>query len=175
MLSNRGLAVLLIRLFALFLLMRVIADLPQSYFILSYGVPDAAVADDPVRWVTLLSNGLLLVLAVLMWVFVGRLAGAILPQRTAATPEDELTVSGAGAVAFAAVGLLLLGLALPELFAATVRLYQRTQQFAYRGMTLPDYVDMGAAGLQVLIGLLVFLGNRGIVRIVTRLRRAGAH
>lgn len=148
--SNRGAAVLGVRLLGLYLAvqaMLALAGLLREGF---------------TRNALLTEVALPLALALLLWVAVGALANHILPPRrgdSAQTPPP-LDVNAAHAIAFAAVGLLVLAESLPVFLTALWA----------NGHPLPVAESIVAVeGLRSLLGLLLLLGARDAAGMVARL------
>lgn len=166
--SNRGVAVLGLRLFAIAIVIYTLYALPGLY----YGWQQQALPGY-VRGLAL-AHVAGLALAALMWFAPGRLAALILPARSSQSLDQALGVEQAQTVVLAAVGGLVVLLFLPEVLVLSWRLYEASRSLA----EAPDpgqVVELAAHAGSLLLGLWLALGSRGWVGLIRRLRRAGAH
>lgn len=162
--TNRGVAVVGIRLLAVYLLIQLLLLLPQA----ADRWADPSRAAMPV--VLTLAGGLLA--AAVLWFGVSSLAGWIVPSRTAQSLAEEQAgdpVSPAGAAAFSAAGVLLAAWALPDLLAQLLSHYD-----APPGDQAETLLPLAVAALRVALGLAVMLGSSGLARTIHHLRRTGA-
>lgn len=154
-LSHRGLAVVGIRLLALYLVLRALDGL----------IPLLAArdAEEPAAgWIV---AGWPLVMAVLLWFGVGRLAGWIVPARRSAAPDGPPPrLPPAADAVFAGVGLFLVVDGLADLAALwpslTVPLW-------------PLHEDAFGPATRIAAGVFVFTGAHGFARLHLWLRFAG--
>lgn len=150
--SNRGAAVLGVRLLGLYLAVQAVLALA--------GMLRAGFTFDAL----LAEVALPLALALLLWSAVGALANHILPPRRGdSTPAPPLDVNAAHAIAFAAVGLLVLANALP-VFLTSLWTNSRVMPVA-QTIIIEE-------GLRSLLGLLLLLGARDAAGMVARLSGA---
>ena len=158
--TNRGAAVLGLRLFALYLVARVVLDAPASYEVLAAPRPSAG-ASMSVAAAVLLPLGA----ALLIWSYVGRIANWVLPPRRPQSLEAGQTADPAqlAVLAYSVAGFLLLGEALPGLLGQVVA----------GGLERPLSPELVSHGAAAGLGLLLVLGARNLSRMVSRLRRAG--
>ena len=157
--TNRGAAVLGLRLFALYLVARVLLDLPANH---------ALLITSPAA-LTFAAVLLPLLAAAAIWLNVGRVASWVLPPRRAGSLEEGSgpDAEGVAALAYAAVGLLLIGQALPPVLVAAAL------QAGGRGAADWTSPELLSAGLTVALGLLLVAGARSLPGLVSRLRQAG--
>lgn len=167
--SNRGLAVLGLRLFALFLFYHSLTALPAVYAVLAGTDPLAA---DP-RYYYLAAAAHLgpAVLALLIWAFVGRWVDLILPQRTAAAAPEPASAEEWQAIAFAAVGMFLFVGGLPELLGRALQAHELTRRLDTLGSELG--LALGVAALRVALGLGLLVSARRLSGFFMHLRRLG--
>lgn len=165
--TDRGIAVLGVRLLALYLFVQVLTELPDLYALLM----GARVALDSTHY------GLLLaaqvgpgVVGLLLWFGAGGAASLLLPQRTVA-PRPPLSSGGWYGPAFAAVGLWVAIDALPELLRLAADAHRHVLALEDLGFELR--VAIAGAALRVVLGLCVLLGSRGFANLVARLRTSG--
>lgn len=159
--TNRGAAVLGLRLFALYLVARVVLDIPRSF------AAAAAQSGESVASVAAAAAVVLpLGAAVVIWIYVGRIANWVLPPRRPQSLEAGQSADPAAlaALAYTVVGFVLLGEALPPLLG----------RLAVQGLEGPLSPELVSRLVTAAMGLLLVLGARNLARLVTQLRRAGA-
>lgn len=156
--TNRGMAVLGVRLLALYFLVHHLSALPLML---------TSKAES--SWLSSLAMLIPLLAVALLWFFAGSLASLILPRRTAA-PQASAPANSSDwyGVAFAAVGLLITLNSLPELLRIALEIYWQRQEL--QGISPTQIVAVAAALLQFLLGLLALLGRRGLSRAIVSLR-----
>lgn len=158
--TNRGVAVVGLRLLAIYIVIRLLFLLPRAVGHWA----DSTRPDAPIAVVMAAGLGL----AVFLWFRVGTLAGWILPARTAESlaagrPDEEAPT----ALLFPAAGVLLLAWSLPELIAQALVLYDA-------GVVDGEQATgFAAAALRVLLGIGLMLGGAGLERAIHHLRRTG--
>lgn len=162
--TNRGLVVLSIRLFALFIALQALLSPLQSH------TRAHVLGSGPAGMLP----GLLLCLVVagLLWVCVGRIADLVLPTRRgySVAHGSAITVSDAQVIAYSAVGLYLLADSLPRIVTTSWPLLLNYPQSA--GLPIP--LGLAAEGIRFVLGAVLFLGARGLAGLVRQLRRAPA-
>ena len=166
--TNRGLVVSGIRLFALFIALQALLSLLQPHTRV-FGL-----GSDPAHNAVSTLPGLLLCLMVagLLWVCVGRIADLVLPARRgySVAHGTAVTVHDAQVIAYSAVGLYLLADSVPHILTASWPLLSNYPPPDGSSVTL----GMAAAGIRLLLGALLFLGARGLAGLVRQLRSAPA-
>lgn len=158
--TNRGLAVLGVRLLALYFFIQQLGALPLV--LLSVG-----------GWSGLwLFTAYLLpvLLPVLLWLCAGQLASLILPQRTSLPESKPMNLAAWYNVAFTGAGLLVLLNALPEFMRLLLDIW--LQRLEFQELASSQIAAVAGRLLQCLLGLFVLLGSRGLSRVVLRLRTA---
>lgn len=155
--TNRGVAVLGVRLLALYLLVHSLANLPMM----------AGTVHLQAYWRLLAA----LVLAGLLWWRAGRVASWMLPQRTAVPPPPAADPADWYALAFAAVGLLVTVQALPVLIEVAAQAYRQSRNF--QDLDAAQLTALSTAALRLGLGLALLLGGRGFTRLIARLRTSG--
>lgn len=163
--TNRGLAVLGIRLFSLFIALQALLSPLQPY------VRMQALDFGPVTTMsTLLGLLLCLLVAALLWVSVGRIADLVLPERRgySVVHGGAITVHDAQVIAYSAVGLYLVVDSLPQLAVASWPLLSN-HPLSYG---LAEQLDLVAVGIRLMLGAALFLGARGLAGLVHQLRHA---
>jgi len=167
--SNRGIAVVGVRLLALYLVLRLVFLVPE--LVTHWSIPTGGAGT---RVATLIVVALI---AAFLWFRVGTVVGWILPARTAQSleQEDGIHERQAQALAFSAVGALLLAWTLPDLVLHGYLLY-REWRFVPVVASLDTNLVLGASTtlLRVILGAALFFGSGGLVRLVHHLRRAGS-
>lgn len=166
--SNRGMAVLGLRLFAIGIVIYTLYALPGLY----YGWQQHALAGYT-RGLALV-HAVGLAVAAVMWFLPGRLAEVILPARSSQGMDQPLGVEQVQVVALSAVGALVVLLTLPDVLVLGGEVYRRAA--ALDELFEPALlVDLVSQALVLVLGAWLALGSRGWVGLVRRLRRAGAH
>lgn len=166
--TNRGIAVLALRLFALYLFVHSLIALPEGYAALANGPTSA---DAVQYWLLAAAHAGPVIVGVFLWFCAGPLATVILPQRTFSTPPPVKNSESWYGPAFAAVGLLVSIDALPQLLELLAE-YRRTT-LALENPTPAFQVALAAKSLQTGLGLAVLLGSRGFANLIARLRTGG--
>lgn len=166
--SNRGMAVLGLRLFALYLLVHALLALPQTY---AFWVAAPALVGMREFWLNVGVQLAPVVFALVIWCCAGPLASLVLPQRTAA-PARAPQPGDWFAPAFAAVGLLITADALPALLELAAAAQRQSAALEPVGAELT--VALTAAALRLLLGVGALLGCHGLAGLIVRLRTAGA-
>ncbi|MDN5850618.1 MAG: hypothetical protein L0H63_13430 [Nitrococcus sp.] len=163
--TNRGLAVLGIRLFSLFIALQALLSPLQPY--IRVQVLDSGSVTSTS---TLLGLLLCLMVAALLWVSVGRIADLVLPERRGypAVHGEAVTIHDAQVIAYSAVGLYLVVDSLPHIAVASWPLLANHPQ----SYGFSDQLGLVAAGIRLMLGAALFLGGRGLAGLVHRLRRA---
>ncbi len=164
--TNRGLAVLGIRLFALFIALQALLSPLKPY---SKG--PHVFATEPVNGTNpLLGSLLCLMVAGLLWVCVGRIADWVLPARRghSLAHGNAVTVSDAQIIGYSAVGLYLMADSLPDILLTFWPLLSNYAQLEGS----PEQLSLVAAGIRFTLGITLFLGGRGLAGFVRQLRRA---
>jgi hypothetical protein len=168
--SNRGMAVLGLRLFSLFLFYHSLTMLPEVYGFLS--ATDRRAADPVYYYLVAVAHIGPAVLGLLIWFYVGHWVNFILPQRTAMLRPDFADAGDWQGVAFIAVGLFLFLYALPDLLRTALQAY-----VASSGLVAPLdqelVLALATAGLRVCFGLGLVLGGRRLSGFFLHLRRLG--
>lgn len=168
--TNRGMAVLGLRLFALFLFYHSLAMLPEVYGFLSG--TDLRAANPTYYYLVATAHIGPAVLGLLIWFYVGHWVNFILPQRTAVLRPDFADAGDWQAVAFVAVGLFLFLYSLPDLLRVALQAYVASSSLM---MPLEQelLLALAAAGLRVCFGLGLVLGGRRLSGLFVHLRRLG--
>ncbi|KAB7619538.1 hypothetical protein [Alkalilimnicola sp. S0819] len=173
--SNRGLAVLCVRLFAIALVVYMLYALPHWY---------ARSADLPAGFFHLLLPVYLLgtVLAAWMWWSPGRLASLMLPQRSSesasGTSQEGQPPSSdeTAAVLLFCAGFLLALWVLPEFLVGVWRVFTLLGEGAAQPLwAREEGILLLGRGGQFLLAVWLCLGRRGWLGAWRRLRRAGAY
>lgn len=165
--TNRGAAVIGLRLLALYFFVHSLTLLPQAYSLLSGRTP----AYDTVHgWLLAAAQLVPLAASLLLWFGVRPLVDALLPQRTASTPPAT-DLGDWYAPAFAAVGLLVTIEALPAVLRSGAAIHYSLQ--ALQPLEPELVIELAVAVLRLLLGLVALLGSRGLAGLIVRLRTGG--
>ncbi len=172
--TNRGAAVLGLRLLALLILVWWLFQLPETVAYLALpaaGTPPGGSFYLAVTLVLLLPP----VLAGLLWFGVGRMADIVLPIRTAQGRSPRLGNYQAQVIAYSAVGLFLLLGGLPELARTVHGVWAyRLKMSEMPGFHSGLWAALLAAVLRLLLGATLILRAPAVAILIQRLRRAGA-
>ena len=116
---------------------------------------------------------LFLAFGIILIAFSNRLACKVFPNEDDAREAAACSAKGIQRVAFSVVGLYLLGTAIPKLVVVAVESIRASNGYvdqdrlwAWHGPRLIEF------GIQLVIGLYLFLGARGVRSVWTRLRTA---
>lgn len=167
--SNRGIAVVGVRLLALYLVLRLVFLVPELVAYWRY-----ADGGGVTYFATLAAVALI---AAFLWFRVGTVVGWILPARTAQSlaEEDGPQERQVQALAFSAVGALLLAWTAPDLILHGYLLYRDwTFVPSVASLDAGPLMDAAKALLRAILGALLFFGSGGLVRLVHHLRRVGS-
>lgn len=112
----------------------------------------------------------LIVFGILLWLFSDKLAGIMVKNGSQPVGTQGIKASDIQKVAFSVIGLWFLGNSLPKLVSVLTTMFS-TRQFSNFGMR----VMFAAAGPinQLIIGLGIFLGSQGLVKLVNTARHGG--
>lgn len=115
-----------------------------------------------------------LAIAALLWFFPLTVARRLLPVMKQAPPPVTVPGSLALALALTVLGLWLLATALPDT-VYWLTWYVQMRDISAPMEVMPDQTaGMAATAAEVLLGLWLVLGSRGLSAVVTRLRFAGS-
>ncbi len=166
--TNRGAAVIGLRLLALYFFIHSLTLLPQAYGLLSGGLA----ADDAVHaWPLAAACLVALAASVLLWFGVRPLVAVLLPQRTVTGSPAAADPGDWYAPAFAAVGLLVTIEALPAVLRSGAAIHYSLQ--ALQPLEPELVIELAVAVLRLLLGLVALLGSRGLAGLIVRLRTGG--
>lgn len=115
---------------------------------------------------------LLFALGIVLWLAADQLAGAMISDFDTQEGATGFSIEDAYNVAFATLGLFVLATALPELISSVMKIYI-ADQIRFSGIKQTSIIGVIQYTVQLLIGLGLFAGSRGLVRIVRTLREAG--
>jgi hypothetical protein len=164
--TNRGVAVLGLRLFALYLCVQSLIMLPQAYALVAGSAP----ADNVEYWLSAAAYVGPVLIGLLLWLGAGPMASVLLPQRTAAAPAPQQPGCWYP-LPFAAVGLLVTIGALSSLLEVAAAAHRRVLALEALGPELS--VALIAESLRLSLGLAALFGSRGFANLVLRLRTSG--
>lgn len=164
--TNRGMAVLGLRLFALYLFVSAFKALPELFLLLSAPVEDG-------RYLYLIVAAHLgpVLLAVLLWTQVGRCVDIMLPARRLAGPAEPPVPADWQSALLSAAGLVVLAAALPMLVEAAMVAHLQSQELV--ALTIEQRARLTALALQIVLGLALFLRGGVLGGLVRGLRQAG--
>lgn len=112
----------------------------------------------------------LIIFGISIWVFSGKLSSLIVKGEVYSKEESGLKANDLQRVAFSILGLLFIGTSLPELVSNLMNLITMDEIYSASIRLLP-----GILGniVQLIIGLVIFFGARGLVNLLENLRHAG--
>jgi hypothetical protein len=175
--TNKGEAVtkeqvvgLAVRLFAIFLALYTLRQTGSLVVFARMSPPDYA-SLATVGVVTLI----LLLVAILLWVFPLTVAGNLIPNIKPERQTGKLDGGSIEVVAFTVMGLWVLASAIPDTFYWAVFAYRiKAMGVGSPGLT-PDHIGyMVATAVELAIGLWLLFGSKGLIGIIRRARQAGA-
>ncbi|QDT88745.1 hypothetical protein [Gimesia algae] len=120
-------------------------------------------------YVQLIPLGLNLILACTLWFAANQIVKFIL-SGDFAVDGGSLTARQVQTVAFAAVGVLILGFTLPDIGATLFRIVEEKKFDNSAPITLDLKVQILLLGLRMLIGMFLMIGSNGLSELLTRLR-----
>lgn len=119
---------------------------------------------------------LLLALGLVLWLKAGRIAAYMLPDREEALERAALSIEDVQSTAFSVIGILVLAGAIPQMVQTVSSIvimhnlqYDSKNQWFYAH----DIVRIAELVVQLIIGIWLFFGSRGIVGLYRRMREAG--
>lgn len=168
--SKEQIVGLAVRLFAVFL---IVYTLRYSGSVISL-----ASLDSPGFWISalvMLFAFLPVVIAFLLWRFPLSVASALIPKATNREKPKPLSEPEIQVVAFSILGLWLLASAIPDVFYWVIYAYRmETVGFRNVELTPQNIAGIVSTTVELVLGLWLLLGSKGIVGIVRRLRHAGS-
>lgn len=122
---------------------------------------------------SILPAAFLLILAINLWVFAGRIGGWILGD----LPDEPTKHTGyleLQYVLFSSIGLYILALAIPEIVNQILNIWLIDRVNSFDGtMTLMQTIQLIIALIKFIIGVSLFFGSKGLVKVISKLRNAG--
>lgn len=112
--------------------------------------------------------------AVLMWYFPLALANKLIPDIKTKDAPVPLDAGGIEVVAFSIMGLWVLTSAIPDIFHWATYVYQvRNKHFGYFELTPENVGNIVSTVVELVIGVWLLFGSRGILGLIRRARYAG--
>lgn len=156
-----------VRLFAIWLALYALGGLPQLWSFMERDFKDPTGA--AVVMVLALLMGLV---AVLLWIFPLTVARKLIP-RTALDQPTTLPFEQVQSVGFCLMGLWVLASAVPNAFMWAVLVYQSTRPQTLFSLEPRNYGSIAYVVIQLVVGLWLLFGARGLLRVLRWARTAG--
>ncbi|MFZ5644442.1 MAG: hypothetical protein ACOY46_12710 [Bacillota bacterium] len=174
--TARMLAALSCKVLAIFVLIKVISDLNWASVFISALQPDVGGYEIIIAISAIVISFLFLTaIGYILWFRTDYLTQKMM-VKDFAIEESRLKSDDIQAIAFSAVGVIVLADAIPDIVQQIFYIWQmRSAQYMITEQWNNFYTVSRIAGLslQIVIGLWLFFGSRGIVGLVRTLRRAG--
>lgn len=161
------------RLLALFYGVKALFDMSSFVTVLiSWKASMVAYPETPtgIIYVQLISLCLNILFACLLWFGAGRIVQFLLSEADLFTESSSLTVHQVQTVAFATVGVFILGLTVPEVGRTLFRIIEAKKFDNSSPISMDLTVQIFFLGLRMLIGLFLVFGSKGLSGLLTRLR-----
>lgn len=114
-----------------------------------------------------------LAMALILWFWAQRIAELIAPAETSAKSHAGLSLADGQAIAFAAVGLFILCTALPQIGGMLYDLHIKKQSVTGLMIPFETRANIVQLSLQIVLGLLLLFGARGLSGLLLWLRSLG--
>lgn len=169
--SSKQLVALAVRMFAIFIAVWVMRH--GFVVVPMLAGPDATRTD---LLAVFLTVSVPLVVAVLLWVFPARVAGHLLPRTSTPARPEPWTAAELQAAAFSVLGMWILARAVADLGYWIVYLLLLPGSGAYRssGLSPADLGGLVSTALELVIGVWLLLGARGLAGVIRRFRHGAA-
>lgn len=156
-----------VRLFAIWLALYALGGLSQLWAFIERDFKDPGGAG-----VVMALAALMGFVAVLLWVFPLSVARKLIP-RTALDQPTTLPLEHVEAAGFCLMGLWVLASAIPSAFMWAVFVYQSTRPQSMFSLEPRNYATIAYVLVQLVIGLWLLFGARGLLRVLRWARTAG--
>lgn len=114
-----------------------------------------------------------LLIAVVLWFGAARIAQFLIPTASVENEGGTITLFQAQSVAFAAVGILILLTSVPEMGGVLFKMYQLKALDSHNQASLGVQAQVFEISIQVLLGVLLLFGSKGLSGLLIRFREAG--
>lgn len=157
-----------VRLFAIWLVVSILQHVPNMW---QFNVT-AGVGNGSTNVVVGVVAALILALAVGLWFFPLTVANRLIP-RSSRTDHIHVPVEQAEGVGFSLLGLWILADAIPDLFYWVFMAYQAWRPSSILELRANEYSNMVATGVEVILGIWLLFGAKGLRVLLRWARTAG--
>jgi len=112
------------------------------------------------------------IVGLLLWLFADTIASLMITQDNVITHVPAPTKNTGHQIAFSVLGLYFIGTALPKLVSAILTVLSTPPQIQIAQPSI-TYRLLVESIIQLVVGLIVFLGSNGLVGLLNTLRNAG--
>ncbi len=116
---------------------------------------------------------LYLLVAAVLWFGTARIVQLLIPTASVENEGGTITLFQAQSVAFAAVGLLILLTSVPEMGEVLFKIYQLKALDSHNQASLGVQAQVFEISIQLLLGVLLLFGSKGLSGLLIRFREAG--
>ncbi|WP_196137819.1 hypothetical protein [Aliikangiella sp. G2MR2-5] len=166
--THRNILVTTIRIAAIFLLIRILENFPQQFFN-SVALNSEYATTSFLVFTVFVPNLVTLIFAVLFWFFPNKLIRSIVPDsaQSEQTPEYFNSLNSA---LISAIGVYIIAFSLSDIIFYFSLKLELTNEFGSTPMQPVDQASFYATIAEVVIGLLLIIGNQGVSILIAKLR-----
>jgi hypothetical protein len=158
-----------VRLFAIWLVVSVLRHVPGVW---RFNVPAATAGDSWTNVVIVAVTIIILAIAAGLWFFPLAVANKLIP-RSCKTDHLHVPLDQAESVGFSLLGLWVLTSSVPDAFYWVFMRYQASRPNSMLELRADDYSYMVTTAVEVVLGIWLLFGARGLRRLLRWARTAG--
>jgi hypothetical protein len=158
-----------VRLFAIWLVVSILRHVPGMW---RFNISDAAAADSSTNLVIVVVAVLILALAAGLWLFPLTVANKLIP-RSSRTDHIRVPIEQAESIGFSLIGLWVLASSVPDSFYWSFMAYQASRPNSILELRASEYSYMAATAVEVILGIWLLLGAKGLRGLLRWARTAG--
>ncbi|MET1255010.1 hypothetical protein [Aliikangiella maris] len=167
--THRNILVIVLRLAAVFLAIRVLENFPQQ-FIGFLNLGDEYRTPSYLILAVIMPNAISLLLAALLWLFPDKLIATIIPDATKNKSDPEY-FENLNSALISAVGVYIIAFGLADLIYFFALKKEMISQFGEGIVLQPtDHAAFVATLAEVVIGVLLIIGNKGVTQVIYKIR-----
>lgn len=107
---------------------------------------------------------------ILLWYFSDKLSAIMVKTNTYDKESPRLDINSIQRVAFSVLGLFFIGNSLPKLVGLLCNIYLSTIEHSRSSILI---LKSGSIIAEFIVGLVIFLGSKGLVSVLNKIRNAG--